>query len=193
MNRRAGSAYSSSSGHSGSAERRVPRSAAEHPRQHGGERRRGRLAHRLIQRRERQRLPQHLPQARGLAVVDQPLLHRLARRRRDARGRLPFALALCSACAMRIGPASRSAASRSRQPSASQSSSPPTKIERRRQRRQAAAGCARPARSTKSTSRLGCTRTRSSVPICRRNANVSCSTRAARAGRCRPVRRSADR
>ena len=51
------------------AERRIARAAAEHPRQDGGKRRRGRFANRLIQRRERERLPQHLPQSRRLAVV----------------------------------------------------------------------------------------------------------------------------
>ena len=64
MNRRAGSAYSSSSGHVGSASDASLRAAAEHLRQHRSKRRRGGHAHRLIQRRERERLPQHLPDAR---------------------------------------------------------------------------------------------------------------------------------
>ena len=48
-------------------ERRVLGSAAEHLREHGRERRRGRHAHRLIQRRERERLPQHLSDSRASA------------------------------------------------------------------------------------------------------------------------------
>jgi hypothetical protein len=58
--------------HARQAQRGVARPAAEHPREHLHERRGPRLAHRLIERGERQRLPQHLDQPRRLAVADQP-------------------------------------------------------------------------------------------------------------------------
>ena len=72
-------------------QRRVSRAGAQHLRQHRSERRRGGHAHRLIEGGKRERLPQHLSDARGLAVVDEPLVHRLAWRRGNARGRLPSA------------------------------------------------------------------------------------------------------
>jgi hypothetical protein len=87
-------------------------------------------------------------------------------------GDCPCLLAFCSACAMRIGAISLEAAIRSRQPSAVQSSRPDTKfmgggIGDKRSRLRT------PPPSTKSTSRFGCTRTRASLPIWRRKANVS--------------------
>ena len=84
MNSRAGSAYMSVSGRSGIAIAESRRSGAEHLR-----RARGRTAGaaawrgRLVERGQRQRLPQHLAQAAALAVADQPVLDRFAVRRRQ--------------------------------------------------------------------------------------------------------------
>ncbi len=154
-------------------ERRVPGSAAEHPREHGGKRRRGGLAHRLVQRGERQRLPQHLPHARVWPLLISHSSHRFARRRGNACGRLPSApwlSALPAPCesARRAARPRSDRASRARPSRAGRhrSSWAPASADRRSRLRM-------PPPSTKSTSRFGCTRTRSSVPICRRNANVS--------------------
>ena len=68
MNARAGSAYSSSSGFTRQRQRGIARAAAEHPRRGRGERRGRGHVDRLIQRRHRQRLPQHLDEPRRLAV-----------------------------------------------------------------------------------------------------------------------------
>ena len=73
-------------------ERRILRAAAEHLREHRDEWRRGGDAHRLIQRRQRERLPQHLSDARGLPIGNEPFFDRLAGRRGDTPWLLPSAL-----------------------------------------------------------------------------------------------------
>ena len=76
----------------GQAERGTSGLIAKHLGEHSREWRCGRLAHGLIERGQRQRFPQHLPQTRGLAVVDQPLFDRLTGRGRNPCGLLPGAL-----------------------------------------------------------------------------------------------------
>ena len=115
MNRRAGSAYSSSSGHVGSASAASRASGAEHlapaPRRTAARRPRAPT--------DSARQARAAPTASlGYAAV-WPLLmsHSSTVSPGDAamrEGVCPLLFALCSACAMRIGPASRMAASRSR-------------------------------------------------------------------------------
>jgi hypothetical protein len=63
---------------------RIP---TEHLREHPGKWRRGGAIGRLIQRRQRERAPEHLPQPFRLTVPTQPALDRFAGRRGDrARG-----------------------------------------------------------------------------------------------------------
>ena len=84
MNSRAGSAYIWCSGRSAA---RSPRPADRRPNISASTRANTGAAatiRRLIQRRQRQRIPQHLAQPRRLAVADQPVLDRLAGRRAPA-------------------------------------------------------------------------------------------------------------
>ena len=69
-------------------------------------------------------------------MCDQPLLDRLARRRRNARRLLPFALGPQPCCAIRIGSASLSAAHAIAPAQRLPIEQPAEEIERRRQRRQ---------------------------------------------------------
>ena len=152
---------------------------AEHPPDHLGERRRGGEVDRLVQRRHRQRLPQQLAEAGGLAVRDQPLAHRLA-----------------GAAAPRSSPRARAS------PSTDSRSAPGERrpaehagdqVPRAGQRRAAQlAEPARPVDHRDAQRRPGSTagrRRRSGAgrPACRD------SSRAGRAGRCPPSRRSPGR
>ena len=85
------------------ANRRGLRVGAEHLGQHARERRSGGVRRRLVERGERERIPEHLAQPRCLSVSHQPVLDRLAGRGRDrvscrARARAARGAA---ACAMR--------------------------------------------------------------------------------------------
>ena len=152
-NARAGSAYIRWSGLVG---RRSPPRADRGPNISASTRAKGGAAasRRLVQRRERQRLPQHLAQARGLAVANQPALDRLAGRRRDrARTRPELAPARSrSGAAIRstaADRASRARPTRTRRPrSATAPAAPDTRSRDRR-----------PPRSIIVTLSCGCTRT----------------------------------
>ena len=96
---------------------------AEHLGEHAHERRRRRFAGRLVQRRQRQRVPQHLAQPRRLPVPDEPVLDGLLRRARHPAGRCRGGAAARSV----TGAPSRSTDRRSLHPSASHSMTPPSR------------------------------------------------------------------
>ena len=127
------------------------RVGAEHLCQHAHERRRGRLRRRLIERGQRERIPEHLANARGLAVPDEPVLDGLLGRGRHV-GRLPVQVP--------PGRADHGAHAQDRQPVA-----PPERVpldDARRAGDTATAGAGttsvdrRPAASTQGTSSDGC-------------------------------------
>ena len=85
MKARAGSAYISCSGRSGSAIADAAAIGTEHLGEHADERRRERFVGRLVERRERQRLPEPGRQLLGLPALAQPPRHRHRRRRSATR------------------------------------------------------------------------------------------------------------
>ena len=102
----------------------------EHLGEDARERRRGRLRGRLVERGQRERIPEQFAKPGGLAVANQPVLDRLARRRRDGASRSGDFLP-----GQRQRDRIRRIATRSLQSSAFQSRTPGEQIDRRRQRR----------------------------------------------------------
>ena len=189
MNSRAGSAYIRCSGLVGSA---IAAARGSSPNISASTRANGGAAacsRRLVQRRQRQRIPQHLAQPRRLAVANQPVLDRLVR-------------------ATPPSP-SRPAAARGARSSAASPSAAPTgdrattaRPTRARRRPGAAAPAApgsssrvrRPARSIIVTASCGSSADVVAARRCRAGTRTSpCSSPSGRAGRCRRARRSRDR
>ena len=128
MYARAGSAYSSSSGFSGQRQRRSRAGCCRTSRPARARRRRRCDVDRLVQRGDRQRLPQHLDETRRLPVAHEPFADGFRSRRGP-----------CRRCRRRdtagSGRGNPQRRDRSRQPSALHVINAAEQVERRRQRR----------------------------------------------------------